>query len=306
MDATGTVGRAWDRMRNALFPFDFGNWISYGVIFFLQSLLEGSGLGLPSNSFRSSGRGRGGAAPDWREMAAELQRWIDANMGSLVLVATVTIVLVLALGVLLIWLGVRGQMMSIRAVATGRAAIGEHWSETRVAAWSLFKTHLVISGTAFFLGAPLAALGAFRLLDLAVTGAPDDAIIAAMIPFIVVGSVMFLVMSIITGILRNFVAPVMQQCHMSVGQAWSHFAGAASGHWGSIALFFVIRFFFGLGAMIVAFVAVLCTCCIGALPVIHQALMAPWYFFERAYGLEAIESLGPGMKMFDEMPTMGP
>ena len=101
MDATGSIGRGWDRMRKALFPFDFGNWISYGVIFFLQSLIEGSGLGFPNTGSRSSGRyGRGG--PDWRELAGDIQRWIDANMGSLVFVATVMIVLVLALDVLLI------------------------------------------------------------------------------------------------------------------------------------------------------------------------------------------------------------
>ena len=299
MDATGTVGRAWDRMRKALFPFDFGNWISYGVIFFLQSLLEGSGLGFPGTGSRSSGGGGAGAV-DWRQMAADAQRWIGANIGSLVLVGAVTLVLVLAIGVLLIWLGARGQMMSIRAVATGRAAIGEHWSETRVAAWSLFKTHLVISGAAFVLGAPLGCLAVFRLIDLAATGAPDEAIVTAMIPFVVVGAVLFFVTSIVTGILRNFVAPVMQRCHMNVGQAWSHFAGAASGHWGSIVLFFVIRFFLGVGAAIAALFAVFCTCCIGALPVSHQAIMAPWYFFERAYGMEAIESLGPGMKMFED------
>jgi hypothetical protein len=287
-------------MRRALFPFDFGNWISYGVIFFLQSLLEGSGLSFPSTGSRSRGGHGGAAGPDWREIAADIQRWIDANMGSLVVLASVTIVIVLALGVLMLWLGARGQMMAIRSVATGRATIGEHWAETRVAAWSLFKAHLVISGVAFFFGAPLAGLAAFRLLDLAVSGAPDEAIITAMIPFVVVGSVLFFVLAIITSLLRNFVAPVMLQCHMGVGQAWSHFAGAASGHWGSVVLFFVIRFFFGLGAAIVAMFVALCTCCIGALPVLHQALMSPWYFFERAYGMEAIESLGPGMKMFDD------
>ncbi|HEX4514620.1 MAG TPA: hypothetical protein VH054_13810, partial [Polyangiaceae bacterium] len=284
MDATGTVGRGWDRMRKALFPFDFGHWISYGVIFFLQSLLEGGGTSIPSTGSRSRGHGSA-VGLDWREIAGDVQRWIDANKGSLVLVGTVTVVLVLALGTLLIWLGTRGQMMSIRAVATGRPAIGEHWAETRVAGWSLFKTHLVISGGAFLVGAPLAGLAAFRLLDLAVSGAPDDAVIAGMLPFVVVGSIFWLVMTIITGILRNFVAPVMQQCHMNVGQAWSHFAGAASGHWGAIALFFVIRFFFALVATIVALVATVCTCCIGALPVIHQTIMAPWYFFERAYAL---------------------
>ena len=300
MDVTGTVGRGWDRMRKALFPFDFGKWISFGLIFFLQSLLEGSGLSVPNRFSARTRSGGASAAPDFREMAANAQRWIDANTGALVVVVTVTVALVIALGVLFLWLGTRGQMMAIRAVATGRATIGEHWAETRVAGWSLFKTHLVISGTVFVLGAPLAGLAAFRLLDLAASGAPDEAIITAMIPFVVVGSVGFLAMSIVTGILRNFVAPVMQRCHMNVGQAWSHFSGAAGGHWGSIVLFFVIRFFLGIGAAIIALVAAVCTCCIGALPVIHQAIMAPWYFFERAYGLEAIESLGPGMKMFED------
>jgi hypothetical protein len=135
-----------------------------------------------------------------------------------------------------------------------------------------------------------------------VTGAPDDALIAAVIPFVVVGAVLVFVAMVVQTLLRNFVAPVMERCHMGAGAAWSHFSGAASGHWGSIFLFFIIRFFLGLGATIVAFVVVFCTCCIGAVPVLHQAAMAPWYFFERAYGLYAIESLGPGMKMFEDIP----
>jgi hypothetical protein len=298
MDVTATLGRAWDRTRNVLFPFDFGKWISFGVIFFLQSLLEGSGLNFPSNNFSSRGSS-GRAGPSFRDMIAAAKTWMDAHMGMLALVGAVTIVLVLALGALVLWLGARGQMMAIRAVATGRAAIGEHWAATREAAFSLFKAHLVISGGAFVLGAPLVVLAMVRLADLVMDGAPDDAIFAGMIPFAVVLGALFFVTAIVTMILRNFIAPVMVRCHMNVGDAWSHFRGAASGHWGAIVLFFVIRFFLGLGAMIVAFVAVLCTCCIGALPVIHQAIMAPWYFFERAYGLEAIESLGPGMEMFE-------
>jgi hypothetical protein len=57
-----------------------------------------------------------------------------------------------------------------------------------------------------------------------------------------------------------------------------------------------------IGAGIIAMFVVLCTCCLGALPVIHQAIMSPWYFFERAYGLYAIESCGPDMKMMEELP----
>ncbi len=101
--------------------------------------------------------------------------------------------------------------------------------------------------------------------------------------------------------IRNFVAPVMLRFDLGAGEAWSHFRSAASGSFGSIALFFLIRVALGVGVGLLAFVVTLCTCCIGALPVLQQTLMAPWLFFERAYGLYAIESLGPDMKMLDEL-----
>jgi len=303
MNVTGTFGSAWQRTTRVLLrPFDLGTWFSFGVIFFLQSLLEGSGnysFRLPSSSKRGGGSSSGF---DLKELLDEARTWLSANMSIVIGVGVTVAILGVALGVLFMWLGTRGQMMAIRSVMTGRAAIGEHWRETRTAAWSLFKLQIVISLVAFAIGGPLVVFGLYRFVDLVDAGITDFGPLGiAFIPFAVVGGVLAFVVLVVQAMIRNFVAPVMLRFDLGPGAAWSRFRSAASGSFGSIALFFLIRVALGVGVSILALIVTLCTCCIGALPVLQQTLMAPWLFFERAYGLCAIESLGPEMKMLDEL-----
>jgi len=309
MDVTQSVGSAWQRTREQLFrPFNAGTWLSFGVIFFLQSLSEG-GLGYyRAPNFSSSSRGRGGAAPppDFREMLEQARHWASDNAGLLIALVVVGAIVGLAVSLVVLWLGTRGQMMAIRAVMTGRPAIGEHWRETPAPAWSLFRFHVLLMAIALVLWGPLLALALYRLVDLVGSGVTDDALLIGLVPFIVVAGLLAVVFGAVQALLRNFVAPFMLHFDETATEAWKRFFGAARGNWGSIVLFFIIRMGLGLAMGLVVAVLTLCTCCIGALPVIHQTLLAPWFVFERAYGLYAIESLGPEYQMMQSIEPPGP
>ena len=143
MDVTGTFGLAWERTKRVLFrPFDIGIWFSFGVIFFLQALLDGSGSF--SGRFPSSSRRGGASGLDLKEVVDTVRTWVSDNMSLVIAIGATIAIVGAAFMLLLLWLGTRGQMMAIRSVMTGRATIGEHWRATRVAGWSLFKVHVGI------------------------------------------------------------------------------------------------------------------------------------------------------------------
>jgi hypothetical protein len=313
MDVTGTLSPAWDRTKRVLFrPFDLSTWFSFGVIFFVQSLIEGSPnfsfnrFGSSSRSSRTSAGGTFGIG-NLKDIVDSARKWMSDNMGALVIGAIFGFILLVGLGLVFMWLGTRGQMMSIRAVSTGRAAVGEHWRETRKAGWDLFKLQLILAAISAVVWMPLLILAVYRFVDLVDSGVTDEgALVLGMTPFVVVSIVLALVFAVVHGVVRNLVAPVMLRYDLTAGGAWARFRVLAPGSFGPIALFFLIRFGVGLVAAFVATVVTFCTCCIGGLPVINQTLLAPWHFFERAYGLYVLESIGPDMKMLEPLADAFP
>jgi hypothetical protein len=57
---------------------------------------------------------------------------------------------------------------------------------------------------------------------------------------------------------------------------------------------------YGVLAALLGMVLGVVTCCIGLLPIVHQTLMAPYYFFERSHTLHMLASLGPEFDLLTE------
>ena len=307
MQVTQPLSDAWRRTRQLLFaPFNLGTWFSFGVMFFLQSLIEGGGgnnVRMPD--FGGGGRGGAGAggAPTLKDMVDRYHALMADNGATVVIVAVGLVLFTFLLGTLFAWLGSRGQVMSIVAIARGNPAIGEAWRESKDSAWSLFKFRLLLSVIGLAVTGPLLVLGFVRFIDLVDEGVTDPGpLVSGMIPFVVVLGLVGFGFSLVGAVLRNFVAPMMWRFDLNVREGWSRFFEFAQGRWGAIFLFFVLRVLMGIGVGLAGAVLVTCTCCIGALPVLQQTLMAPWHVFERAYGLYAIESAGSEWTMLDALP----
>lgn len=305
MQVTEPLSDAWRRTRQLLFrPFNLGTWFSFGVMFFLQDLIEGGGSGsvrLPS----SSTSGRGGAGPSGvglKDFVDQYHSFMADKGPAVVGVAAAVIVIGFLVGSIFVWLGTRGQVMGIVAVARGNASIGQAWGESKDAAWSLFKFRLLLSVVGFALSGPLLVLAFLRFVDLVDEGVTDPGpLFSGLVPFVVVLGFIGIAFSLVTALLRNFVAPMMWRFDLNVREGWSRFFEFAQGRWGAIAMFFGLRLVMGIGVGLASAILVTCTCCIGALPVLQQTLMAPWHVFERAYGLYAIESAGSEWSMVDEL-----
>jgi hypothetical protein len=156
MRVTESMGPAWETMKRLLLrPFNLGTWFSLGLIFFLQSCIEGGGSGcnIPNPGGRGGGGSHGGSrggssSDDLAGLAHDLFRshgpfpWSDVSLpetGVLIGIAVAAIAITIPMIILAYWLGTRGQMMAIRSVAEGRADVGVSWSETREPAGRLFR-----------------------------------------------------------------------------------------------------------------------------------------------------------------------
>jgi len=298
MLVTATLRPAWELMNRALFrPSSFNAWISFGVIFFLQSCLETEGtnfnLNLPG---RGGGGGLSGPGPGGPHMPV-----IDPSVIALVVVGV--LVVVIPMVVLALWLGTRGQMMAIRAVASARAELGATWNGTRDAGYGLFRFQLVLSAISAVLSLPIVVFFAMTVIQLLQNEVTFDDVFTTMLILGLMLVVLWIPFAIVKSLVRNFVAPIMLRDGVGAIEAWRKFWSVGRNEVGAIIGFLALRIVFEVGAGMLGVAVGYLTCCIGFLPVIHQALMSPWYVFERAWSLEVLASMGPGFDLIQREPV---
>jgi hypothetical protein len=298
VDAGGSaLSIGWQRTQELLFrPFNLGTWFGLGLIFFLEQLLEGFG---GYNNFRSpgGGSGPGGGSPagtvhDLKDALDRVRGWVGDNLGVIVGIGAAVFLLVVGLSVLFTWLGSRGEMMALRSVATGRVSVLEAWGMVKRPANAMFRFRLLVAVIGWVVTFPLLILGVLRFASLVDDGVTDlGDIFLGMAPFVVLLVVLAFVGGVIGFVARNFLAPIMQHFDCGVGEAWRRFKSIANA--GAIGLYVLVRIGVGFVAGIAAVLVTYCTCCIGALPVLHQTIMAPFFVFERAYTLAMFRAAGP-------------
>ncbi len=265
-----------------------GVWFSFGLAFFLQDCVEGG-----------NGYNNYGDVGSFDRTFSEHGPLAKYEARELLVMGAVALVIALSLGVLLVWLGSRGQALALRSVMAGRIDLGAQWTETRAAGMRLFRWHLGFGG-----GLLVLAVGAFMGMWLVASSNQDspDTRAALMLGTLAGIGLLALPMLAVRSVMRNFVFPLVVAKGLTLGGAWRLFWGAARGHLGGLALFFVARLGIGLMGMMVAMVSMALTCCIGALPILHQTIMAPFYVFERSHALYTLASLGPELSLLETPP----
>ena len=305
MRVTESIGPAWETMKRLLFrPFNIGTWFAFGLMFALQSCVEGGG----TSSFRipdlgnhgSSGSGSSSGNPSSDAIMNVLPGDLLARAGlpaigtaELVLIGLVFLVVVIPLVLLFQWLGSRGQMMSIRAVATGEADVGGAWNATRASGGRMFKFHLAVAALMLVVVVPLVGAGAALLIPVLRDEARVDGLLPLLLPLCLPGLLALVPFAIVRSLARNFVAPIMLKHDIGAREAWKRFWAIGKDHVGSLVVFWLVGFAFAIGAAIASVIGGLLTCCLGFLPILHQTVMAPYYVFERAWTLEILASMSP-------------
>lgn len=298
IDCMGAIEKAVEHTKVMLFrPFDLNKWIALGVIIFLSVLgTGGSGFSFPN--FQGTG-GPGGAPPSSpREMVEEARAFLSENLNEIVMIAAVVFLLVLAFSVLIAWLGARGRLMFVRAVALDTAAIGESWTEAGKLSASLFWFSILLMVLSWIFMLLIGGLALFLFLNAVDAGAET---FVEFWPYMAWPILLFLLfMAVILPVwllLNDFVVPVMYCFNVTIGPAWRIVLGMIGGNILTLTLFYVIRLVVGIVKGIAIMLAGCATCCVGFLPVISQALTSPVHVFDRAFSMFALESMSPDFKM---------
>src|SRR5919106_1701151 len=147
-------GEAFELMKRILFqPFDLTKWLVIGFAAFLASLSTGFHSSFNPFSGWSGREDRKAMAESFRDFGSidQMNWWVIA------LIVTGGLI-ILALVLVLMWLGARGRFIFTDCIVRNRGAIGAAWKEFR------------IQGNSFFLFSLLIAVCVIGLVVIAVLG----------------------------------------------------------------------------------------------------------------------------------------
>jgi hypothetical protein len=302
----GAFGRAFDTMKRFLFrPFDFGKWFVYGFMAWLAEMGEG-GTNIPANNLNlpsGGGGGSSGPSPDFGDVLT----WLEDNRATVIGVVVAFGVVAIGFGILASWLSARGTMMTLRAVALDHSRLGEHWNQTRAAAWSYFGFRMLLAAISTPIVVGTLVWGVFAFLAEA-KASPSDPMdyLWALLPPVAVLLVSSMLLAPIHFLGRNLLAPMLLIFRDGLRASWSRTMNVVRTSFGGVLLFLLVRMLIAFVQGIGETIAIYITCCIGGLPVVHQVVSAPLTVFERAYTLCVLESLGPEYKLIVEPPPWQP
>jgi hypothetical protein len=288
------VSPAIERTQKLLFqPFDLGKWFVLGFCAWLAHLGEGGGI---PPGFDSGVRYQGGGP-----LPREVSDWIQANLSWLIPVLVVFVVLMIALGIVLLWLSSRGHFLFVDGVVRNRAAVAEPWREYAREGNSLFwfRFWFGLACLAFVLICA-AALGLLALPDIKAQRFGPLAGTALLLGMPIFFLFLFTWL-LVHVFLVDFVVPIMYLRRQTAMAAWSVFSDElASGRTGTLVLYILFKIALALAVGTLALFVTCATCCLPLIPYLGTVMLLPLVVFQRAYSLSFLEQFGPAWQLFIE------
>ena len=227
---------------------------------------------------------RSHSAPDFSEVFA----WLRDNQASVIASSPSSPSVLIAFSLLAMWLSARGTMMALRAIALDHSRLGEHWKETRDAAWAYFGFRMILAAISLPIVLGTVVWAVYDFIAVYRGGASDfmgSTTSGRLLPPILVLLVTSLLFAPINFLGRNLLAPMLLIFRDGLRANWSRTMNVVRTSFGGVLLFLLVRMLIAVVQGIGETIAVYVTCCIGGLPVIHQVVAAPFTAFERAYTL---------------------
>lgn len=299
---TASIPPAIAHTRRILFePFDLRKWFVLGFSAFLAHLGGGGSYNFNGNPFA---RGSRGGDVDFSPVTA----WISAHLALVIALGILALLIILALSVLILWLGSRGQFMFLDGVAQNRADIVEPWTRLKSPGNELFGFRVKLLLTGFALVLICAGLGALIALpDIQARHFGTSAIVALLVGggLLILG---LLALGIIGALLRDFVAPIMYHRGVGVSEAWAVLGQELlSGHALAFVRFYLMSILLWIGAAVIMVIGCCLTCCLAILPYLSSVAFLPIFVFFRCYSLEFLAQFGEGWRIIQvPQPETGP
>jgi hypothetical protein len=283
-------------MKLALFkPFDIHKWFVVGFNAFLAGLVE-------SRNGSSVGRSHGDMT--FRKFLYFPDRawdWLTSHPGWFIAIGFLALV-VIAVGIVLLWLSSRGKFMFLDNVVHNHAEIARPWREFRKEGDSLFLWRLVFGFVSFAIFVAFIVnffVGARQLYDVG---------FGRRVPilFLVGMGLAFLLLLIVIGyislFLNDFVVPIMGKDRLSTVAGWRRFLPLLGHHPFHFILYGLLIFVLYVLFVVLVIFAGLVTCCIGwlllVIPYIGTVVTLPFWYTLRAFSLEFLAQFGPEYVVF--------
>ena len=305
---------AWERMQVILFgPFDPLKWLTIGFSAFLAGLLSGGNGVNTSFNYRnntySGYSGNGGVSASKAAQAqfnlihTQLNQFFSST-GFWVVVAVVVafVVFFIALSLLFVWLGARGQFLLLDNIVRNRGAVSGPWQYYARPANSFFLFYLLL--TVLFLvvtlpmvvGAIILCIPLFQQQRWPTGG--ETAI------FVVLG-LLYLALVIMGNIIlflyREFGPAIMFRQGLMARAAFFETFKVVGRYPGSVAVFILLRLALFIGMAIICIMlccVTFCACFLSQWPYIGTLLLLPVLIFLRCFSLDCLAQFGAEYDVF--------
>ena len=276
---------AFELMKKILFqPFDLKKWLVIGFAAFLAGLSGGFNSSFNPFSRWSSQRDQKAIAESFRGLGSigQMEWWMIALfvLGGLI---------ILALVLVLMWLGARGRFIFTDCIVRNRGAIVEPWRELRVQGNSFFLFSLVIA----FVIIALVAIGALGLVLPFISWDTDAH--PGLGFWIGLSLFLFFALCLAFGwaLISQLMAPIMYRQRCLARRAFAQILELIAANPGPILLYVLFLLVITIAAAMISCAAACVTCCIAAIPYVGTVILLPIPVTLCAFSLLFLRQFGP-------------
>lgn len=276
------VMRAVRRVRLTMFkPIWLYGWFVIGLIAFAGGLVQGpSGFPYALNEDARSLVWGWLPISEADEVVAE---FLMVQSGLRLVFTLPSLFGVYLLSLILLWFGSRAQLAFVNMAATNDFGIMRSLHSTVLAGRSLFMFRLGFATLAFV------AL-TFAILSSSVIvmdgEKSDQAMMNILGPVAAAGGSIALILNVL---LRNLVAPVMWRYEVGCTAAIAMVFRATKAKPLPVIVFIGVKGIWSVVIWVVWIVTGVLTCFLGFIPIVHHAICAPLYMFDRLYSMYVLE-----------------
>ena len=298
-----SLGGAWRRTRHLLFaPWDLGRWFVLGFTAWLAGFLaSGSGGGqFLQQVFDQDERYN---IANWPDQAGDAARSVMAEAWLFILILGLVLLFVVV-GVVMLWVGSRGQFMFLDNLVHRRTEVSRPWREYGPQGDGLFLWQIVFSILVVLVVGGLVLAGVLW-------GGALLAMDAATLPFFLAAGVVAFVVTVTLAYVEFFllhaVVPVMYRHRCGVLEGWRRFGAVFSRQPGHLVLFGLLQAGIAVVGGAILVMAGLATCCVGlllmAIPYLGTVITLPLPVFQRYLDLEFLARLEPDWDLLGDVDT---
>lgn len=311
------TARSWSGMKRVLFqPFSVGKWFILGFTAWLAQLLEGGSRSGSSSGSRNAQQSFDAETPDGAqdhvsqffqsvEELASGDVWIQAHWEWVLTGAVLTVSLLLAIVITLVWVSSRGKFMFLDNVIHNRTLVKAPWAQFRTLGNSLFRWNLVfgaITGIVLLLWSGVLGVIIYNQVQAEVWTT------SAILWMIILGLVMVplaILWGYISTLLEDFVIPLMWKKSLTTNAAWREFLVIHRQKLGGFVVYALWKWLLGIGAIMAIMIFGFATCCIAFIPMmipyLGAVLLLPVSVFFRFLGPEVIREFGDDYNVWLEI-----